>query len=99
MARMRATRASPGPDPPHRRAFLEFVLQSDAVATLARRQRSAYDQPIARKSVMSHVAHFDETRTPPQQRSSLLWLALGVLAAGQLFAFWRVCRQRVSRGE
>ena len=48
---------------------------------------------------MSHVAHFDETRTPAQQRSSLLWVALGVLAAGQLFAFWLVCSQQVRTAE
>ena len=48
---------------------------------------------------MSHVAHFDETRTPPQQFSSLLWVALGALAAGQLFAFWLVCSQQVRKAE
>jgi bacteriorhodopsin len=48
---------------------------------------------------MSHAAPIDETRTPPQQRSSLLWVALGVLAAAQLFAFWLVCSQQVRKAE
>ncbi|MBK6008970.1 hypothetical protein JJB11_22970 [Ramlibacter ginsenosidimutans] len=48
---------------------------------------------------MSYVAHFNETRTPPQQRSSLLWVALGALAAGQLFAFWLVCSQQVRNAQ
>lgn len=48
---------------------------------------------------MSYVAHTAETRTPPHQRSSLLWVALGVLAAGQLFAFWMVCSQQVRKAE
>jgi hypothetical protein len=48
---------------------------------------------------MSHAAHFAETRTPPQQRSSLLWVALGALAAGQLFAFWLLCSQQVRKAE
>lgn len=48
---------------------------------------------------MSHVAPIDETSSPLQQRSSLLWVALGVLAAAQLFAFWLVCSQQVRKAE
>lgn len=48
---------------------------------------------------MSHAAPIDETRSPPQQRSSLLWMALGALAAAQLFAFWLVCSQQVRKAE
>lgn len=36
---------------------------------------------------------------PQQPRSRMLWMALGAVAAGQLFAFWLLCTHQVRKAE
>ena len=47
---------------------------------------------------MSNAASLQDSGTR-SARSTLWWIALGAVAAGQLFAFWLVCSQQVRRAE
>jgi hypothetical protein len=47
---------------------------------------------------MSHLANVFEADTE-QPRSTMFWVILGALAAGQLFAFWLLCSHQVRKAE
>jgi hypothetical protein len=47
---------------------------------------------------MSHLANVDDPATQ-QQRSRMLWVLLGAVVVGQLFAFWLLCSHQVRRAE
>lgn len=46
---------------------------------------------------MPYLSELMERDTQPQNR--LLWAALGVLVAAQLFAFWLLCSHQVRKAE
>lgn len=48
---------------------------------------------------MSLAANVMPSGPQQQERSRMLWLVLGALVAGQLFAFWLVCSHQVRKAE
>jgi hypothetical protein len=48
---------------------------------------------------MSLAANVMPTGPQQQERSRMLWLVLGALVAGQLFAFWLLCSHQVRKAE